>query len=493
MLIAFASVAVFACIVAATATARPHMSAEPVLDRVHLHRGRLWKMPAEHPHTSLPRARAAIVGGSRISIEQAPWQVLVLALIPESETILTCGGSILDDTEILTAAHCVFNPSSKARIAPEDILVGAGSEGIKIEPEQVRLAGRLRVHPYYSPSAALPQPDDVAVIGLETPLTFNADVQPIAPITAGTLLPEGAAVNLTGFGQEQPEEELSGELNGIGMTLGFSRECGGEADALFLCASSPDGSPCSGDSGSGLTLPGAPATLAGVDDVGQVIDGKRCQRGAIAGYANLAAPEIRDFVFEGNENPPRAPRGGGAVIRGVPMSGHALTCEPGRWSGTPTFTYLFVNSSEGAVLQQGASLTYTLRAADVGRSILCEVLATNAGGTGVGRTPPLGTVMSSPQEVEEAAKRKHAEEEAAAKKRQQETGSANGAPAKGGVLGTKDVSSPRPLTRAQLLAKALKACAKRPTKHRRARCAARAHKKYASRGHQHGAKERRKK
>jgi hypothetical protein len=484
LLVSLAIVAVLACIFAVAADARPRSSMEPILTRIHLHKDRLWKRHSRRVHAGLLDARAAIVGGSRISIEQAPWQVVVIVFISETEALL-CGGSILDGTEVLTAAHCVVNPSSKAEIPPEDILVGAGTENIEIEPEQVRLAGGVRVHPYYNPYAALPAPDDVAVLGLEGSLVFDRDVQPIAPVSAGSLLPDGTAVDLTGFGRQNPEEELNGRLYGIGMTLGFSRECSGELDALFLCARSPDGSSCSGDSGSGLTFSGTPATLVGVTDTVQVIDGKPCLPGAIGGFVNLAAPEIRDFVLEGNESPPRAPRGGGAAIRGITMVRDTLSCEPGGWSNAPTFTYVFIDSNDGEVLQQGPSPTYTLTKADIGRSILCEVLAANAGGTGVGRTPALGAVQrNSVAEQEEAAARKHAEEEASAHKHAEEEAAARKTPeedvAKGGVLASKESERARSPTRAQLLAKALKACRKQPTKHRRAECEAQARRKYGS-------------
>jgi hypothetical protein len=485
LFVSFAIVAVLACIFTVAADARSHSSMEPILTRIHLHKGRSWKRHSRRVHAGLLDARAAIVGGSRISIEQAPWQVVVIAFISETEALL-CGGSILDETEVLTAAHCMVNPSSKARIPPEEILVGAGAENIEIKPEQVTLAGEVRVHPYYNPNAALPAPDDVAVMRLESPLVFDRDVQPIAPISAGSLLPEGTAVNLTGFGKQNPEEELNERLYGIGMTLRFSRECGGELDALFLCASSPDGSSCSGDSGGALTLPGTPATLAGVDNVGQVINGKPCQPGAITGFADVAAPEIRDFIVEGNEHPPRAPRGGGAAIRGITMVRETLSCEPGGWSNSPTFTYVFIDSNDGEVLQQGPSPTYTLTKADIGRSILCEVLAANAGGTGVGRTLALGVVQRNPlAEQEEAAARKHAEEEAAGRRHAEEEAAAAGKTleehvAKGGMLASKESARRRSPTRAQLLTKALKACGKQPTKHRRAQCEAQARRKYGS-------------
>jgi len=78
------------------------------------------------------------------------------------------------------------------------------------------------------------------------------------------------------------------------------------------------------------------------------------------------------------------------------MVGDVLTCEPGRWTGAPTLTYLFVNSVNGQTLQSGASSTYQLTTADVGRKIYCEVQAANSGGTDVVRTTALLTIEAAP-------------------------------------------------------------------------------------------------
>ena len=50
-----------------------------------------------------------IVGGQEASISQFPWQVYVEANFEENgnHIVGACGGSILDSTHILTAAHCV--------------------------------------------------------------------------------------------------------------------------------------------------------------------------------------------------------------------------------------------------------------------------------------------------------------------------------------------------------------------------------------------------
>ncbi len=81
------------------------------------------------------------------------------------------------------------------------------------------------------------------------------------------------------------------------MSAAPSESCGGEANALLVCAFSPTGSLCFGDSGSALTPAGTPTTSAiGVTDVFYLVEGKSCKAGALGGFANLAAGEIRDFV-----------------------------------------------------------------------------------------------------------------------------------------------------------------------------------------------------
>jgi hypothetical protein len=396
-----------------------------VVTKMHLNHGHVWPRRlhlaarAAHSH----RARAAIVGGSPISITKAPWQVVVIAVVSQEEALI-CGGSILNETEVLTAAHCVFNPNTSQQFAPTKIVIGAGASNINVEPEQVTLGEEVRVHPYfvYNPAAQTAVPDDVAVLKLAQPLSFNPGVQAISPVPAGSLLKEGASLNLTGFGAENPlTGELNGELNSIGMTLGFSGQCGGATDALFLCASSPRGSDCFGDSGSGLTVPGPPAMLAGVTDTVQIIAGKACVDGAIGGYANLAAPEIGDFVFKHEAAPPRAPEGEiTPSIDGVPVVGNTLSCQPGTWANTPTsFDYAFISSTNGQVLQDGPSSTYELTPADIGRAILCEEFAGNEGGTGIGRSQAETPVTPTVRE-EEAARKKHEEELAAKKKAQEE-------------------------------------------------------------------------
>jgi hypothetical protein len=379
-----------------TARATPPAKADAT---AHSHRDR--RRPPPHTRTRSTSiqhhlARRAIVGGTQIAVQQAPWQVEVEAQIPipasELVDIVRCGGSILDAIHVLTAAHCMFTSASHTeRTPPQDLVVHAGTSDLlapEVGEQNVAVAV-VRVHPYYAnvPNSG-PDPDDVAVLTLSEPLVPGPAASPIALASLGSIPQAGATVNITGFGEQNPTEEHNGKLYSLGMALESSRTCGEEDDAVILCASSPVGSSCNGDSGSGLTAPASPPALVGVENTGAIVSGHKCAIGSRHSFADVAAPEIQDFI-EGSETPPRAPRGGGASCPTTsPVVGETLTCQAGAWSGEPTLAYTFLDGATGQVLQSGPSPGYRVAPAEVGHTIVLQAQATNAGGTGVDQTPP---------------------------------------------------------------------------------------------------------
>jgi hypothetical protein len=385
-----------------TATAVSSRARHRALQAYRRHRA----LSAHRPHRrrdGVHRARAAVVGGAEAAIEQTPWQAAVLAEfeVEGEKGALLCGGSIIDTTHVVTAAHCAFNPLTEKPLTAGSFVVLAGASSLteaevsKGPTVQARFVAQVRIHPYFNHGVGAGAPDDVAVLELAKALTASSAVKPIGLPSSASAPPEGTDVVLSGYGEENPAtEELNEKLYSLGMTLVFPRRCGGEADALFLCGSNTGGSACNGDSG-GPVIAGTPSTLVGIVDIVDIVEGQRCRFGAVNGFVNLAAPEVRDFI-EGDEAPPLAPRGGGVVIEGVIVAGHPLSCRPGSWSNRPAFIYAFINGANGQVLLQGPSPTYVLSEADVGRTILCQVQASNAGGTGIARTVALAPVKPAP-------------------------------------------------------------------------------------------------
>jgi hypothetical protein len=111
---------------------------------------------------------------------------------------------------------------------------------------------------------------------------------------------------------------------------------------------------------------------------------KECPVGVPDVFTNIAAPEIRDFI-EGSESPPVAARPTSTpVLKSVgtaPVDFSPLTCEPGAWTGSPTFSYTIQEeNSSAAVLQSGPGNIFTPPSSLVGTPLVCIVEASNPGG-----------------------------------------------------------------------------------------------------------------
>lgn len=341
--------------------------------------------------TAPRQARPSIVSGTPIAISAAPWQVYL------STDGMACGGVILDSTRVLTAAHCLFDPATNVQRAATAFTVRAGVSNLAKPasgdvPQSAAVAS-ARIHPGYVQSAPFPKPDDVAVLQLKTALNLSGPTA--RPIAITTATPGGGTpASLTGYGQQNPAAPPNGQLYALATGVGDPLACAGPNNAVVVCVASPTGSACSGDSGGPLTV-GSPAVLAGVASF--AAGSPPCQIGSMNGYTNLAAPEIAAFIA-GSDTPPLAPRGGTNVTaRGIFRVGSSMTCAPGDWTNGPSFTYAFLNVANGAVLQSGASPTYAFRKTDLGQSVACQVAATTAGGTAVGRTigsPAIGAALA---------------------------------------------------------------------------------------------------
>ena len=355
-----------------------------------------------------------IIGGHESQISQFPWQVYVVGRHPEGGgevDVTSCGGSILNATTILTAAHCVDHEGTTTTYAADEFAVLAGASNVHeftefvveeflVPPSgaQASKVSKIRTDPYYS---VLPNiKDDVAVLTLETSLELSEEnhAQPITLVPTGETPAPGTTLSISGYGKQEGAESAqpNGGLYSTTLTAISSDACREEVgvnSAVLLCAVSSNSSTCQGDSGGPLTE-GSPAVQVGIVDFGD----QECPVGKPDVFTNVAAPEIRDFI-EGSESPPVAARlTSPPVIKSVgatPVDFSPLTCEPGSWSGSPTFTYTIqTENAASQVLQSGPGNIFTAPSTLVGAPLVCIVQASNPGGVSTARSATTATIAA---------------------------------------------------------------------------------------------------
>ncbi|CAF1579915.1 unnamed protein product [Adineta ricciae] len=122
-----------------------------------------------------------IVGGQDATIYSWPWQVLLLS------SDLQCGGVLIDQQHVLTAAHCITYP-----IDPTDYVITVGlhkRESIVNKGEEI-VAENIWVHELYNSSTL---ENDISVIRLSKPVQISDTVNVICLPGAHV----GTAVNKT--------------------------------------------------------------------------------------------------------------------------------------------------------------------------------------------------------------------------------------------------------------------------------------------------------
>ena len=81
-----------------------------ICDGIRPSRSDIWHLKQEPfcGQSFVPEINRRIVGGSEANFGQFPWQAQIWTFKPYNDTpIFSCGGTLISDELILTAAHCV--------------------------------------------------------------------------------------------------------------------------------------------------------------------------------------------------------------------------------------------------------------------------------------------------------------------------------------------------------------------------------------------------
>ncbi|XP_017017857.1 chymotrypsin-1 [Drosophila kikkawai] len=212
-----------------------------------------------------------IMNGTKAKLTQFPYQVGLLSFFQDHmDEPNLCGGAILNEFFILTAAHCLQDPKSKLSkvIVQVGSLYAPGDEkAITVEPINTR------VHKNFNRKTV---ENDLGLIKLPRMIKFNWLRQPVKlpknPLRKFT----GRQAVVAGWGLTT-KKEPSSVLQYLNVTIISNSECqrqwtkqlngtGKRKDiySSFMCIDSKEGLPCQGDSGGPLVLADGSRTLVGV-------------------------------------------------------------------------------------------------------------------------------------------------------------------------------------------------------------------------------------
>ncbi|KRT84661.1 Trypsin, partial [Oryctes borbonicus] len=125
-----------------------------------------------------------VVKGTPTPIEKIPYQV---ALVVDNFPI--CGGSIIREDIILTAAHCCCS------YLPNDTLIYAGMYNKEDMPNLKGIRVKdVKIHELYNYTGES-TPDDIALIVLEENLSFNRTINKIDLVEEDYEIPVNATVS----------------------------------------------------------------------------------------------------------------------------------------------------------------------------------------------------------------------------------------------------------------------------------------------------------
>ncbi|XP_070509010.1 trypsin-like [Chironomus tepperi] len=184
-----------------------------------------------------------IVGGTNATIEEVPYQVSLRYCRTTCGHF--CGGSIINQDTILTAAHCVDGD------LPEWIAVRAGSD-LRSQGGQILQVRNIIIHPEYQRSGLY---NDVAVLKLSTQLRFSSKVMPIGLPPRGMSFRSGTPLLVSGWGALLWQGSSPERLQKVIVPYVPNDVCGriyGNIRATSLCAGEEGVDACQGDSGGPL-------------------------------------------------------------------------------------------------------------------------------------------------------------------------------------------------------------------------------------------------
>ncbi|XP_069193285.1 trypsin-1-like [Procambarus clarkii] len=205
-----------------------------------------------------------IVGGFETSPNEFPW---VVGLAFDGNTTYSCGGTIINNQYILTAAHCLYDQNTFQPRNPSTIKVGVADYNQNSHADDIPGVTRLvsiqnfTIHPNYT---FFNVTDDIALVKLAEPLdlTSHREVRPVCLPANDNLTYAGLEGTAVGWGYTSETATTEPDIMREVQIPILGPTCNNQTVAFYtitrnmLCAGAAQGGvdTCQGDSGGPLTV-----------------------------------------------------------------------------------------------------------------------------------------------------------------------------------------------------------------------------------------------
>ncbi|RZC37535.1 Trypsin domain containing protein [Asbolus verrucosus] len=203
-----------------------------------------------------PQLDGRIIGGIPANIIEVPYQVSI-----QNRGGHVCGGSVIHQSYILTAAHCLKDESISK------LIIRAGSRFINKEGTTKRVCSAIKHANYKDEEDDYDY--DVAILKAHSfqlcqDLVFNQTIMPIALPEYDEMVKVGTSALVSGWGYTNKEECISTSLQKVALAITNQTICRarykdlGRLTGRMICAGCKRGvcDACQGDSGGPLVANG---------------------------------------------------------------------------------------------------------------------------------------------------------------------------------------------------------------------------------------------
>ncbi|XP_043937309.1 chymotrypsinogen A-like [Protopterus annectens] len=225
---------------------------------------------------------ARIVNGEEAVSGSWPWQVS----LQDWTGWHFCGGSLINEQWVVTAAHCSVTTSHRVVLAEHDRCSSA-------EAIQTMSISRVFRHPNYNSYTIN---NDITLLKLSSKVSFNNRISPVCLPASSDNFPGGMLCVTSGWGLTNPSASNTPcQLQQTALPLLTNTQCktywGTNITDLMICAGGAGATSCMGDSGGPLVCQqGSAWYLVGIVSWGS----SSCSRTTPAVYARVTA--LRSWI-----------------------------------------------------------------------------------------------------------------------------------------------------------------------------------------------------